>query len=566
MTAIYRSKRGFAGIKSWILVLSVAFFGLALFFGIARFRERIQLQKRLPAIPEMSGQPEILREALDRAYASIGLWSDVESQLLEVAMLYHANRFFPEALQVYEIVQENDPGNARIVYLTSDIYQSNSELELFRNSLERTLQLGLEYSPALVKLGRIALKERNYEKSESLLKRALEADSESILVYDALLSLYSRTGAESNRRIIESHRNRLALESLGLDDPLLEPVFDFCYDPSQLLVHADIYIKRQDFEKGAFFLDRAIAIDETDWKAYAIQLVLEQERGNLEAAIAAGFTAIENGADVGIGMSQIIAMLTDKGEEDRAENALLEAIETYPEKPQLYVNLATVQKDRGQFATAYESLLKAERLLPSSAEISNLKGEVLWDMKRKGEAAVCFKRGISLSPFEGKPYMYLAQYYIENVQFSMAEEYVVKAISLEPENEMLHSMAADYFEIYGSQELKKGSFANAIRLLQRCSQMSPANPRVTQKLADAMFKGGRNDEGTALLDSLVKSGKANPEVYMALGELSFGKEDFEKAKQYFSEAISRSGREAGYRPLIVEAEKRLRRIDEEQSN
>jgi len=549
----------------WFLTVSVIVFGVALVFGVVRYRARIQLQDRLPTIPEMAGQSELLREALKKSHARIGLFGDVESGLQEVAMLYHANRYFPEALQVYEILEGRDPENARIVYLTSDVYQSVSDIEAFRGALKRSLELGLEYSPVLVNLGRIALKEGDFLKAESLLKRALEADPKSIVVFDSLMALYSRTGAENNRKLIETHRNRLPLESIGQRDPLLEPVFDFCYDPSQLLVRADIYIKRRDFEKGAFFLDRAIAIDASDWKAYALQLILEKERGDLEAAIEAGFAAIEKGADVGIGISQIVTMLTDAGEGKRAEELLTETIENYADKPQLYVNLATVQKDRGQFSAAYESLLKAETLLPASAEISNSKGELLWDMERKDEAAVCFERGISLSPFEGKPYMYLAQYYIENVQFSKAEEYVVEAIELEPENKVLYSMAADYFEIYGSQELEKGDFSNAIRLLQSARVMSPTNLRVMQKLADANFKGGRYNEGETLLDALVKSGKANPEVYMALGELSSAKEDFDQARQYFSEAVVRGESLSGYDGLVTAARAAIDRINQKTS-
>lgn len=560
-----RSTNKFGGGKRWFLTFSIVVFGVTLVFGFVRYRARIQLQDRLPTIPELADQSELLRKELVSRYSRIGLLGDLESGLQEVAMLYHANRYFAEALQVYEILEERGPENAKIVYLTSDIYQSVSDIEAFRNALERSLELGLEYGPVLVSLGRIALKEGDFLKAESLLKRALEADPKSIVIFDSLLALYSRTGAENNRKIIETHRNRLPPESIGQVDPLLEPVFDFCYDPSQLLVRADICIKRRDFEKGAFFLDRAIAIDEGDWKAYALQLILEKERGDLEAAIAAGFAAIEKGADVGIGMSQIVTMLIDKGEVERAENLLMEVIEDYADKPQLYVNLATVQKDRGQFAAAYKSLLKAEALLPASAEISNSKGELLWDMERKDEAAVCFERGISLSPFEGKPYMYLAQYYIENVQFSKAEEYVVEAIELEPENKVLYSMAADYFEIYGSQELEKGNFSNAIRLLQSARELSPTNLRIMQKLADANFKGGRYDDGKALLDSLVDSGKANPEVYMALGELASGNEDFEQAKQYFSEAVTRGEGLNGYDGLVAVAKAAIDRINQKTS-
>ncbi len=565
MMAQSHSKQKSGGGKRWFLTVSIVVFGVALVFGVVRYRTRIQLQERLPAIPGMAGQPELLREALKKSYSRIGLLGDVETGLEEVAMLYHANRYFTEALQVYEILEERDPENARIVYLTSDIYQSVSDFGAFKNTLERSLELGLEHSPVLVNLGRIALKEGDFLKAESLLKRALETDPKSIVVFDSLLALYSRTGAVNNRKIIETHRNNLPPESIGQNDPFLEPVFDFCYDPSQLLVRADIYIKRRDFEKGAFYLDRAIAIDEGDWKAYALKLILEKERGDIEAAIAAGFAAIENGADVGIGMSQIVTMLTDRGEVERAKDLLVEAIEDYADKPQLHVNLATVQKDRGQFAAAYESLLKAEALLPSSAEISNSKGELLWNLERKDEAAVCFEQGISLSPFEGKPYMYLAQYYIENVQFSKAERYVVEAIELEPENKVLYSMAADYFEIYGSQELEKGNFSSAIRLLQSAIELSPANLRIVQKLADANFKGGRYDDGKALLDSLVESGKANPEVYMALGELASGNEDFEQAKLYFSEAVARGGGLNGYDGLVAAAKAAIDRINQKTS-
>jgi uncharacterized protein HemY len=86
-----------------------------------------------------------------------------------------------------------------------------------------------------------------------------------------------------------------------------------------------------------------------------------------------------------------------------------------------------------------------------------------------------------------------------------------------------------------------------------------------QKLADANFKGGRYDDGKALLDSLVDSGKANPEVYMALGELASGNEDFEQAKQYFSEAVTRGEGLNGYDGLVAVAKAAIDRINQKTS-
>jgi uncharacterized protein HemY len=64
---------------------------------------------------------------------------------------------------------------------------------------------------------------------------------------------------------------------------------------------------------------------------------------------------------------------------------------------------------------------------------------------------------------------------------------------------------------------------------------------------------------------LVKSGKANPEVYMALGELSSAKEDFDQARQYFSEAVVRGESLSGYDGLVTAARAAIDRINQKTS-
>jgi len=413
-----------------MLILCIMILSGVAYLGFVRYSERAQLRERLPEMPDRVESGSLFSEALEEQYSKIGFIGDVNSAVLEIAMLYHANRHYAKALQVYGILQEREPGNARIAYYIADVHQSEYDFEALKHALERSLELGLEYGPSLVKLGRIAVKEGHFEKAESLFKRAVKVDPDSVLPYDSLLTLYSRTGEDGKREAVEFHRNRMATAVLGQDDPLLEPLFDFCYDPSQLLVRADLSIERGDFQKADAFLDRAIVIDESDWKALVMRMILEFKRGNIEGSISAGLSAIEKGADVGTAMAQIVNMLSENGEEERAENLLLQLMESHPDEPQLHQILAKVQKDRGRYAMAYQSLLKAEKSLPVSAEIYQLKGDLLWAMGRKDEAAIYFREAVSLSPLDNISNTYLIQYYIEKGRYLEAEPLVERAIAL----------------------------------------------------------------------------------------------------------------------------------------
>lgn len=542
------------------LILGVVVAGAAVVAGL-RFSEVTQLRSRLPVEPDFSAQSESFRSAFRNQSNEIGFFGDLDSGLRSLGMLYHANRYFSEALLVYDVLIEKDPDNPYWVYLAADVYQSLSDFKSMETSLARVVEMGDEYSPSLFKLGRLEMQRRNYEAAEKLLLRALKVNDRSIAIHDKLIQLYGRMRDLDKKAVVSQARVRLGDSTLVEADPWLDDIYDYCYDAEQLLVRADILIETGSVERAIRYLDRSSEIDRSNWKPHAMRMYLEEREGNLDAAIAAGKDAIEKGADIGIALSQITTLLIEKGDASGAENLIKSELLSNAGNVVLYQALAQAQEAGAKTTLALRSLRQAEELNASDAGIQQKLGALLWKTGRKASAVVHFERAVSLSPLDSKSTLYLAQYYIEREDFEKGESYVLKALALEPKNTELRALSSSFFERYGLRQLGLGNTEDAIRIFQLLADWSVEPIRAKQQLANALFKADRSDEGMALLLDLVSDGVANPEVFMTLGELAYADADNESALSYFREVVLRGGSNTDYARLVAAASQRIRDIE-----
>jgi len=87
---------------------------------------------------------------------------------------------------------------------------------------------------------------------------------------------------------------------------------------------------------------------------------------------------------------------------DDAEHALFEAAKLQPQNPQLFVFLATVQRENGHPREAEQNLREAIRIWPTGLGAHYMLGALLAQQQRWGEAAVEFRKELALDPEQPK--------------------------------------------------------------------------------------------------------------------------------------------------------------------
>ncbi len=531
----------------------------------ARWDSRNALFAQLPDSAASVEMPEAAREEVERIRNAIGLFGDRDSALAELAMTYHANRAFDDAKVVYEILIDRLPEDPQWKYLIADVYEAESDFESFERSLVEVEAIGVDYGPCLLKLGRIALRKREYDRAESFLKRAIAVLPRERTVYDVLATVYRRIGDNEKRKLVQDAAAGLESSKGGVEDPWLERIYDFCFDVDQLMVRADVAMERERFGEARAILDKTVLLDKDDWKPHALRMHMYLTGEDATAALDSGLKAVSLGADKETAFTALVPALVKAGRAKQAEETVANVLKDDAQNVVLLQLLATAQAAGGDRSRAVASLLRASELDPNSAKIHTDLGALYWEDGQRDLAAARFRRALEIAPGNDESTLYLAQYYYELGRFSEAEPFVEAGLANNPESELLREMSTSFFTDYGTREFSIGAFKNAARLLGRADALSPGQSKLQQSLAQALIRSGEVGEGLKILNRMVEMGTAGPEVLMTLGELLFGEGDRALARRYFAAAIESGSRSPQYAPLVEAARQRIQLIDGEAS-
>lgn len=466
----------------WLVVGAVAAAALGAW---ALWRQHVALARRsgeLPAMPDISAQPAALgaalRGAVDHALSSRQGQEGVE----ELGRLYHANGYNKEAEACWRILLREQPREARWCYYLADVRRTAGNDGEMAALLEQTVTLAPDYVPAWLRLaewefktGRLDEAERDYRRrlalrpgdpyaSLGLARVALQRDRRSegrrlieqivhdVPTFPPAHNLYAEMlaadgdadGADTQRWL-----GRMAGRFRDAEDPWLDELHAWCYDPSRLAVLAAIEYQTKYGDRGESILKRVI------------QLAPKDSRGYLELG----------------------KLYLNVGEPAKARTVLEEGIKLPNAPSLLYVYQCQAYCDLRQPAEALGVADRALALMPGLPELENARGVVLRAAGRLGEAIAPLRLAIAGSPNVCEPNFNLG---ITLLQLGRKEEayvYLKRALALEP-------TYPEGLAVLGQSEMEAGQLESAAQYLRPLYRFYPGLTQARQLMTRWYLQAG----------------------------------------------------------------------------
>lgn len=247
----------------------------------------------LPELPELSGRPGELLERLESAHAKLEVGELQRDALVELAYLYHANGFVPQAESCYLGLESFETQNALWPYLLGVLKSDRRDQSVVAGHFERVLELDPDFvmvnlrlgksyfasglfeearaayekhlfdhpdDPwALVAFGHLAMVEDDLDEAVSHLEMARLVEPGIEAVYELLPDVYVSRGEVAKARSVRSEGESKGLYSF-FPDERVQVLGDYCYDPDRLIVYASGARENGDPEVALALLERALAL------------------------------------------------------------------------------------------------------------------------------------------------------------------------------------------------------------------------------------------------------------------------------------------------------------------
>lgn len=442
----------------------------------------------------------MLSEALE--FAELSAQKDpnfVEARLL-LGGLYSTLKDYDQAINAYQTALQFDPQNTEAPLYLSAIYAEMGNYELATKSLKRLLENEEYETPYLVHyyLGRVYAeqKEPASKAAEKSFKKALEIKPSHIESIMALTALYLRDGQSDkaiqvmtnyqrdhgpNLRVAEWLAQRY-LEEEKYEEALAQ--YEFLEaagaDDLNLKVRmALIFIEQKQFERAVVKLrDILKIVPESDKIRFYLAAVYEETK-EFDQAIEQFKLIPVQSQFYGEAMLHAAYLLKQIGQKEEALSLVTASLQKRKDVPQLYALYASLLDEKGDFKKAAGILEDASSRFPDHVQLKFFLGTIHDRLGNKDIVETQMSKVIELDPNHVQGLNYLAFTWAEaNKNLDEAEKLVRRALELEPNDGYI-------LDTLGWVLYKKGSFKDAVRVLEKAYAAQPNEAVIADHLGDA---------------------------------------------------------------------------------
>lgn len=501
-----------------------------------------------PSQPEASRFPTLSKAALDAQNATYneeymtrlaGADDNPESAraVAPLALFYHANNHYPEAIEVYRHLIELEPTEARWPYLLSRILQDrgdsqgaidlletvnhldpryavayyrkaellnkNGQPAAARIAYQQCLEQAPDHPYALLALGRQAVEAQDWWEARRLLNEAIASEPTLATAYMLLVPVYQNLGSAEMAERARIH-GRSHDRFVEPQDPWLSAINEHCFDLYRLNLLADTYGSTFRFAEAVQYYEKALRIAPKDARTLRelgiLYLTHDHQQEGMEYIRQA--LALDP-SDVDAQLEYTNYLYNNSG---RAETlaALAAALSHCPQAPSIALQAGSIYKAYGLQQEAEAILLQGLQLDPAFTPLLETLTELYWEQNRFQSVVEYGEQLRQLAPHNSIIRGRLASIFIARNDFDPAAALLDEAISLDPQNRVLQEMRAAVYVEEGLAHWGENDLAAAESALQNAlTQAKQYEPAVTQ-LVNFYRSNGRSAESRAVLAELLR--------------------------------------------------------------
>ncbi len=445
---------------------------------------------RLPAVPNLTGRPPALVEqvaAADRQARRSPGRADVVGAL---AMTYHADLFYDEAIAAYTLAAELDPTEWRWPYYRSLVHMERGQLDRAIDALTVVVRLRPDHGLAWWRLGECEFKRANYKSADAAYARAESSpapgDEPGVAAYARVgrarvaFNLGDRESAATMLTAMVQTAPRFGVAHRVLADVLRADGREADADRHGALGAAlRAYAGPPDPEIGAL-ADRSRS--SVFLLRVAASLDLTREAARREQLVRRALESDGQNPDVVYEMGALLQQL------NRPADALpyfTRHLEMGADRQQTLVQIGKCYIDLGRLDEAEATLRNGLMLGDDAVGFHNL-GVVLEQRGRLREAEASYRRAVALGPGLASARNNLGAMIAARGQFDEAERLLLESIRLDP-------TAPNAYVNLAAVRLQQGATADAVRYARLAVDLAPRHADAHANLGVALARSGDLD-------------------------------------------------------------------------
>ena len=471
---------------------------------------------------------------------------------------------FDEALAAVGRLEKKQPNNPLVYNLKGIVYLSKRDLVNARASFERALQIQSDYLPAignLAQLDRLDQKpdmaRKRYEtvlekepkneqallgyaglvqslggessEIESLLKKAVSVNAQSISARVALVAFYMQKGDLKQAQFAAQEANAAlpneprTLEMLGQvqlaagDTPLAVGTFNKLVaarpgSVEPLLRLAGALVVSKDYDRAVERLRQALAINPELLEAHRDIVGIYAMTGRLDEALQEVKTVQRRQPGDARGYQLEGELWGSQHKWSEAESAFRAAQKRAPDDGTIAAKLYAATSGGGKSAAADAAADKWLREHPKDVVLRNNLGERAVRKQDYKSAARYYQAIVALQP-DNAMYLNNLAWVSGELGDPKALSYAEKALALAPTN-------PGVMDTLGTLLVKKGDLTPGLEKLRQAVQRAPNHPDFRLHLAKALIKAGEKEAARKELDALAQASKATPDKAATINDKS----------------------------------------------
>ncbi|AOS43566.1 tetratricopeptide repeat protein [Lacunisphaera limnophila] len=414
----------------FLLLALVALLGLAAWLGYGLWHRHRIVAQHLPATPTLAGAPATLSDQIGDATLQARHWRHAPRGLAQLSRLYHANGFYPEALQCYQGLSALEPRNARWPHLTASIITNYGRMDEALPLRRQAVALAPDYLPAHLRLGDVLLKGNqateasaayaealrrapgnpfallglarcdlaagDWSRARTRLQEAVARNPDFIGALSLLVTVSEHFGDRATADALRLTIGRR--EFSDLPDPWVDELTEVCFDAYRLSVAAAVANAAGDRATALALLERAIILapQASTYHRQAGQLRLDENnfaaaRDHLEKAVALNPTDSD-------AWLRLMDAYRGMGQTQPAVRAMLTGLTHCPQSPSLHLEHARWLRANNRLDEAIAEFRVSHLLRPSEASTLVELATSYVTAGRTAEAVVTLNQALERQP------------------------------------------------------------------------------------------------------------------------------------------------------------------------